>query len=549
MKKIILLLIVYNYLVTNIAQALIWEGETANFNIRWTKKEITATTYFGTPIYSTTQAAQKDFNTDFLPDSSHKNNPCEYQRNFSLLSVVGSIATISDIEHVKCKTMANSSIDHNFRAIDFADLTKEVKLTDFFFESDILAALLNDKFIELALQNIQRPTNLVELFDALEFSEIVNQDCTYTLPFNFLNQFAFHHVTAGQVAIRLNLKPMARGCESKKMQLGFYLPIPTSLKIALDRAKKQNSGFLMQDQHRIAGNNTSMVIFNTEKPPKPIITPIEKCKYHIVVAGDTLYSISRYYDIDIKHITMRNNLSLSDYNNLYIGQKLKISCEKITEVKELKKCQNIKKIKFDLTILEQIEFTEKLEQCAKDESSSEFDARAELELSYLISLQKLCNTINSQDQQARFRTWLRKHKEKQFLEYSNGNWQVHSQAFWRLHDKYYPLPISDKIDWQAAENLKIGNCDFECSLDWLNQTTITYLKYHPTGKYIDQALEKVQKFADKYRTKRSLNLRIKNTNLPRLFAVIHLAVGRTNHKYTDRVLLEIDRLRQLAQVQ
>jgi LysM repeat protein len=536
-KKIILLLIFYHYLVTNIAQAVIWEGESANFKIRWTKNDITATTYFGESIYSSKKVARKNFKKDFLSES-HKNNPCEDQHNFSLLSVVGSIVSISDIERVKCKTMLNSSMDHNFIAIDLAKSAEAVKLTDLFFESDILAALLNDKFIKLALQNSQKPTNLVKLFDVLEFSEIAIEDCTYALPFNFLNQFAFHHVKAEQVAIRLNLKPTTRACESKKMQLGFYLPIPSSLKIALDRAQKQNSGFLMRDQHRIAANNTSMVKLST-KDPLPIDQesdePKIECKYHTLISGDTLYSISRKYNINIKDIAKLNNLSSSDYGNLYIGQKLKISCEKIKPQSDEPK--DIEKI-----ILEAIDSAEKLQQEIKAKSPSEFERIAELELSYLMSLQKACDLINTHKKQNIFPTWLKRHKEKQLLEDNNDNWQVNSQAFWRLHDKYYPLSISDKIDWQAAENVKVGNCDFECSLDWLTQTTITYLKYHPTGKYVDQALKKVQAFADKYRTETSLT----GKNLPRLFAVTHLTVGRTNHQNTDSVLSKIDRLRQLA---
>ncbi len=519
-KKIILISLVYTYLVSNIAQAIIWEGESAGLNIRWTKNEITVTTPFGRQIFSTTQLAQKDFEADFLMDKSlYKNNPCEYQRNFALLSVVGSIATISDTESTKCKNMKHPSIDHNFITIDLAKSAEAVKLTDLFVESDILAALLNDKIIKLSLKN-KTPATLTGLFNALEWSEIVIKDCTYTLPINFLNQFAFHHVTARQVAIRLHLQPMTHACESKKAQLGFYLPIPTTLKMALNRAQMQNSGFLMRDQLK----KTSTVSFSTTDY-KPSVIKEEEYEYHTVVAGDTLYSIYKYYNKSINTIIRLNNLS-APYT-LEIGQKLKIS-------KKTKKTTNSTN-----SILQQIELTETLRRA---KVPSEVESAAELELSYLMSLQKVCDKINTQNQQTRFRTWLNKQAKKQLLEYSNGKWLVNSEKFWTLHDKYYPLPISDKIDWQAAENLKMGNCDFECSLDWLNQATVTYLKYHPTGKYVDQALNKILAFTNKYKTKTSL---LNTKNLPRLFAVIHLTVGRTNHRNTDRVLGEIDRLRKL----
>jgi LysM repeat protein len=512
-KKITLISLTYLYLVTNIAQAVIWEGESAGFNIRWTKSEITATTPFGRQIFSTTQLAQKNFEADFLMDKSlYKNNPCKYKRNFVLLSVVGSIVTISDTEYTSCKTMAHPSIDHNFRAIDLAKSAQAVKLTDLFLESDILAALLNDKIIKLSLKG-KTPTTLTELFNVLEWSEIVIKDCTYRLPIDFLSQFAFHHVTARQVAMRLHLQPMSNVCESKNAQLGFYLSIPRTLKMALNRA------LLMQDQIK----KTSTISFSTTdykpKPkPKPKPKTEEKYEYHTVVAGETLYSISRQYHIKIDDLTYLNNLSTYI---LEIGQKLRLP-KKLT------------------TILEQIELIESIE---RSKLPLEIEAAAELELSHLTSLQKICNTINTQNQQTRFRTWLNKQADKQLLEYSNGKWLVNSEAFWRLHDKYYPLPISDKIDWQAAENLNIGNCDFECSLDWLNQATVTYLKYHPTGKYVDQALNKIQAFIDKYKNQTNL---VNTKNLPRLFAVIHITVGRTNHHNTDRVLADLDRLRQLV---
>ncbi len=520
-KKIILISLTYFYLVTNIAQAVIWEGESAGLNIRWTKNEITATTPFGRQIFSTTQLAQKNFEADFLMDKSlYKNNPCQYQRNFALLSVVGSIVTISDTEYTNCKAMRHPSIDHNFRVIDLAKSAQAVKLTDLFLESDILAALLNDKIIKLSLKD-KTPTTLTELFNVLEWSEIVIKNCTYTLPIDFLSQFAFHHVTARQVAIRLHLQPMTNVCESKNAQLNFYLPIPTTLKMALNRAQMQNSGFLMQDQLK----QTSTISFSTtDYKPTPAPKIEQQYKYHTVVAGETLYSISKQYNKNINDLIRLNNLSTY---TLYIAQRLKIS----------KKTQ---KPKADLSILEQIEL---IESIAGSKLPLEVEAAAELELSYLTSLQKLCNTINTKNQQTRFRTWLNKQADKQLLEYNNGKWLVNSEAFWRLHDKYYPLPISDKIDWQAAENLNIGNCDFECSLDWLNQATVTYLKYHPTGKYVDQALNKIQQFINKYKTATSL---LNTKNLPRLFAVIHVTVGRTNHNNTDRVLTELDRLRELV---
>jgi LysM repeat protein len=518
-KKITLISLTYLYLVTNIAQAVIWEGESAGLNIRWTKSEITATTPFGRQIFSTTQLAQKNFEADFLMDKSlYKNNPCKYKRNFVLLSVVGSIVTISDTEYTSCKTMAHPSIDHNFRAIDLAKSAQAVKLTDLFLESDILAALLNDKIIKLSLKG-KTPTTLTELFNVLEWSEIVIKDCTYRLPIDFLSQFAFHHVTARQVAMRLHLQPMTNVCESKNAQLGFYLSIPRTLKMALNRAQMQNSGFLMQDQLK----KTSTISFSTTNY-KPRSAPTPKIKqqyeYHTVVAGDTLYSISKQYHTKVKILISLNNLSTYI---LEIGQRLKIS----------KKTPKT-------TILKQIKLIESIE---RSKLPVEIEAAAELELSHLTSLQKICNTINIQNQQTRFRTWLNKQADKQLLEYSNGKWLVNSEAFWRLHDKYYPLPISDKIDWQAAENLNIGNCDFECSLDWLNQTTVTYLKYHPTGKYVDQALNKILAFTDKYKTETSL---LNTKNLPRLFAVIHITVGRTNHHNTDRVLGDLDRLRELV---
>ena len=321
----------------------IWQGQSGDLNIHWTKTDITAT-QDGKKLFSARALAQKDFQADFL--TGNEAIDCEYQRKFRLLSVVGNIGNLGESEYVKCQGTAPPSSETRLTAVDFAKGGKLVKLTDFFAESDILKALLADNLLKNALAHSKTPPSTLQaLYEGLEWSAITIRNCEYGLSEYFLSQFAFHHLSRNQVAIRLNLLPLTHACQSKSRQLGFYLPIPTALKSALNQANRGKAGFLMN--RSIAGS--AHISFSTTTYSPPVrkgrhFTPLSQranfpsvrrkggpggilagqVRNSITVQrGDTLFGIAKRAGCSISELATWNGLQ-PPYN-LFVGQKLLVS--------------------------------------------------------------------------------------------------------------------------------------------------------------------------------------------------------------------------------
>ncbi|MCK5522309.1 MAG: LysM peptidoglycan-binding domain-containing protein [Thiomargarita sp.] len=333
------LLLVANLLCfTHIVQgATIWHGASGNLNIHWTQTDITATAK-NKILFSALTLAKKDFEADFLADHSlGKDNPCEYERSFTLLSVVGSIASLEDAEYTFCQGAAHPSIETKFTAIDLAKSGQTVKLTDFFAESDILNALLADGVINTALENAgaKTPTTLTGLYEALEWTNMMVKNCEYYLPENFLTRFAFHHLKGNQVAMRLHLSPIAHVCQSTNIQLGFYLPIPSTLKVDINKAKRRKAGFLMKQSKKIADKKSTKLSFSTATyshkanvQPSTVSKKTSSDKITVQM-GDTLYSISKRHGCQVADLVAWNNLQ-PPYN-LSLDQSLWVNPPSVAE--------------------------------------------------------------------------------------------------------------------------------------------------------------------------------------------------------------------------
>ena len=340
------LLLVANLLCfTHIVQgATIWHGASGNLNICWTQADITATAK-NKILFSAMALAKKDFEADFLADHSlGKDNSCESERSFTLLSVVGSVASLEYAEITFCQGAAHPSIETKFTAIDLAKSAQTVKLTDFFAESDILNALLADGVINTALENAgaKTPTTLTGLYEALEWTNMMVKDCEYYLPEKFLTRFAFHHLKGNQVAMRLHLSPIAHACQSTNIQLGFYLPIPNTLKEDINKAKRRKAGFLMEQSKNIADKKSTKLSFSTATyshnvQPSTVSKKTSSDKI-TVQAGDTLYSISKRHGCQVADLVAWNNLQ-SPYN-LSLDQSLWVKPPPVAE--EPKKYEELK---------------------------------------------------------------------------------------------------------------------------------------------------------------------------------------------------------------
>ena len=250
------------------ADDTIWQGLSGGLNIHWTKADITAH-HEGNVLFSAKQdLAQKFFEKEVL-DYANTGPVCEYTRTLTLLSVVGTIASMKDTFEQHCQRFIHGF--HQFITIDLTNLNEILKLTDLFPESMILEALLADKIIKKVLKkNKTQPSTLGALFEAVEKNSLIirdselKEDCHFKFSESVLTQFAFHHLNNNQVAVRLALLPSSANCQWSQTQIGIYLPIPPSLKRSFKQAQNNQAGFLMKNLKSIAGEQKTTFYFSTD---------------------------------------------------------------------------------------------------------------------------------------------------------------------------------------------------------------------------------------------------------------------------------------------
>ncbi|MDM8561521.1 SH3 domain-containing protein [Candidatus Parabeggiatoa sp. HSG14] len=247
----------------------LWQGSNGDLSIHWTETNITATQGHKI-LFSAEALARKAFEVQFISNLG-KSPACEYRRTFSLLSLVGNVASMKDSFEQHCQALIHGF--HRFTTVDFANPEKRVKLTDFFSESVILNTLLADPIIKKTLRNARittRPSTLEALYLFLDKQTIVARDteeggkCQFVLPKNFLTQFAFHHINKNQAAVRIALSPATPACRWSHSQLGIYLPISPTFQTAFMQAQREQVGFLMNRVDKIVGKGNTTVHFSTD---------------------------------------------------------------------------------------------------------------------------------------------------------------------------------------------------------------------------------------------------------------------------------------------
>ena len=854
------LLLSFTHIVQG-ANNVIWQSQNDYLDIRWTETDITATKN-GKRLFSARALAQKEFEADFITDNSNASPDCQYDREFTLLSLIGNIASFKETESVKCQGLAEPSTETRLTAYDLAHADSKMELTRFFTESDILKALLAEPLIEKALAeaNTTHPSTLQTLYEALEWSDIPFKGCEYQLPQDFLNQFAVYYIKKNKVAIRLNLPASTfSSCDSRNIQLGFYLPIPSSEKTLFNQVRRGYKGFLKTRKRKSVYGKSTQVSFSTasysrKKPKKLRFQPTasfskattsrqsantitvqegdtlygiakqsdhslddiaawnhlqppyalsldqtliiskpadssakDKTDYHTVETGETLYRIAKQYDHSLHDIAAWNQLQ-APYD-LSVGQALQVSeplapqtlpetqivqetvlkktvqddtdkpvvqpetepqdsettpavqaqteqqdtetllvqpepqdttpaVQVETELTEIVVVQAeteqqdtettaavqvetepqdtettaavqvetepqdtettavvqvktepqdtetspavqvetepqdtetppaiqvemeptetaavqpetpikqriitasgvhlrsapkrsatlVGKLKLG-TIVKELAQSDTQEKIGQSQDywyqvalsdgkqgwlfgrfSTDFDPKqrakhyqqiaqvrlnkalswpdavdltdflarvkqeihsppeiaAELALSHLRSLQKAINQVENSDVPP-YQAWFEKQLQQYLIYFDEVQavWLLDSRIFWALHEKYYPLPISDQIAWAGAENLLGGECEghLECYLSQLNETTGKYLKYHPQGQYVEEALNQIAGFIGIFRTTEEFFITKEDVDLFRLFAVLRATVERSHHPSKNSVLSQID---------
>lgn len=158
----------------NSKERIIWVGESSGIRIRWTTIDLYAQSASGmerlfAPLvrkgFEDYIALQTEGNQRAVPQG------CEYERDFKILSVVGTLVSFEDSYYAFCGG-AHPELDTRFTIVDLARsgdlqyahgedmpmmdadmkrLGKIVRLTDYFNEQDILNALLADPVVKKSL--------------------------------------------------------------------------------------------------------------------------------------------------------------------------------------------------------------------------------------------------------------------------------------------------------------------------------------------------------------------------------------------------------------
>lgn len=175
----------------------------------------------------------RDYNDE---KDKKKNDGYWSSRDYTMLSIAGTIVCY------RCDWYgeggAHPSSGSTFAAVDLAQGSNEMILTDMYTAEEIYGALIEDPVIQKTLGG-ETPKNLNGIFS------MADGGCEMDISARMLGSFAFHHVKDGSVAIRIGI---SHGCETMRgnfTQIGFYLPIPIRYKSAFAAAVKNKT--LMKD--------------------------------------------------------------------------------------------------------------------------------------------------------------------------------------------------------------------------------------------------------------------------------------------------------------
>jgi hypothetical protein len=244
------------------AQQTIWRGRSGGYDVAWTDRDISARRASdGALVFSARRISDAEW-AEMRGDHDEDVPVKEWERQYRVMSVVGSILSLEEAEYCDCGG-AHPILSTRLVSYDLARSTvvrpHEVRATDLVPEPELLRALTADRLIRQGMDSahVRSVSSVAMLTKRLELTEIQppNDECTYGVADSLATEFALHHVESGRVAMRFSLSHYVEVCRGRYAQVGVLVtPVPRLLP-DLMAADARRAGFLMKDQHAIGGDH------------------------------------------------------------------------------------------------------------------------------------------------------------------------------------------------------------------------------------------------------------------------------------------------------
>ncbi|MBN9681198.1 hypothetical protein JYJ93_02080 [Corallococcus sp. NCSPR001] len=251
------------------AQPLTWKVTGTDVTFEMSSKDLRALRG-GKEVFGL-QSRKKEFLSSVTEgvDATQDTSDWEATQSFTVLSVVGPYVSSED------SNAGYTGGAHPYASRIYAtqDVTKGkdgFNLLEVFPEKDVLKALKADGYVRKFIGD-PKAFESAKTVEALLQTLEADEDCVgfeYGLD-NVKRSVAFHHVEGDKVAVRISFGYAAEMCRGNMYVVGLLLPIPASLKPALERANTRQEGFLMKDAKAVKAPSVSFKWEGAEAKKKP----------------------------------------------------------------------------------------------------------------------------------------------------------------------------------------------------------------------------------------------------------------------------------------
>lgn len=250
------------------ASPLTWKVTGADVTFEMSSKDLRALRD-GKEVFGL-QSRKRDFLASVTEDvdSTRDTSDWEATQSFNVLSVVGPWVSYED----SSSGYTGGAHPYANRIYVTEDVTKgkdAFSLLDVFPEKEVLKALKADGYVR-KYKGDPKAFEGAKTVEALLASLQAGEDCVgfeYGLD-NVKRSVAFHHLEGDKVAVRIAFGYAAEMCRGNMYVVGLLLPIPESLRPALERANTRQEGFLMKDAKAVKAPSVRFD-WDGARPKKP----------------------------------------------------------------------------------------------------------------------------------------------------------------------------------------------------------------------------------------------------------------------------------------